>query len=60
MTVEMTFGVEWPFLWRLFNPLLQKKAFPRQSQDAWVKHNVEECGEFINFLPALYLQATGR
>ena len=58
MTVEMTFGAEWPLLWRFFNPLLHKKAFTADAADAWMQHNVEEIGELENFLPALYREAT--
>ncbi len=54
LRTEMDFGVQWPLLWRVFNPMLRSKALTPELIDAWIVHNVEECGETEKFLPRLY------
>jgi len=44
---------------RLLRPLVRTFAFPQDKGLAWVRHNVEEVGQFERFLPALYRQETG-
>lgn len=57
MTVELELGVEWPLVGGLFNRLLRRVAITPAFIDAWVVHNIEECGELPRFLPRL---ASGR
>ncbi|HMO56576.1 MAG TPA: hypothetical protein PKA05_19390 [Roseiflexaceae bacterium] len=44
-----------PMRWQ-FKPLsiLPRIALPNDMARAWLKHNVEEVGNFENFLPDLY------
>ncbi len=42
----------WSF--RLLSSLLQWLAFDKKHGEAWIKHNVEEVGQFEAFLPKLY------
>jgi hypothetical protein len=39
---------------RLINPLLRRFAFNEARGRAWIKHNIEEVGNFESFLPQLY------
>ena len=50
---SLTFGVKGR-LGRVVNPLLRKLFFDRKRGAAWIKHNVEEVGNFEFFLPALF------
>jgi hypothetical protein len=54
---SLTFGL--PGKPRL-NTLLRKLAFSLDKAHAWLRHNVEEVGNFEFFLPALYAAETGR
>lgn len=38
----------------LFNSAIRPRAFSEEKGRAWLKHNVEEVGNFEHFLPALY------
>jgi hypothetical protein len=42
---------------RLVNPLIRRFAFDESRGHAWIKHNIEEVGNFESFLPALYAEA---
>jgi hypothetical protein len=42
---------------RLVNPFIRRFAFDESRGLAWVKHNIEEVGNFESFLPALYTEA---
>jgi hypothetical protein len=44
---------------RYVRPVLEPLVFPSGQGEAWLRHNVEEVGNFENFLPALYRQETG-
>lgn len=44
-------------LGRLINPLIRKYMFDETRGRAWIKHNVEEVGNFEAFLPQLYAAA---
>lgn len=44
---------------RLVTPLVQRFAFDHAHGLAWLRHNVEEVGQFERFLPALYREETG-
>ena len=50
---SLTFGVKGR-LGRLVNPLLRKFFFDRRRGAAWIKHNIEEVGNFEFFLPELF------
>jgi hypothetical protein len=41
---------------RLINRIIQPIVFPRRKGVAWLKHNVEEVGNFQFFLPQMYEQ----
>lgn len=41
-------------LTRRINTLLQGREFPAERAHAWIRHNVEEVGNFEHFLPALH------
>lgn len=45
-------------LGRFINPLIRRFVFDRKRGDAWIKHNVEEVGNFESFLPKLYRENT--
>ena len=42
------------WLGRLINPLIRRFAFDEQRGHAWIRHNIEEVGNFESFLPRLY------
>lgn len=48
----------WSF--RLFRPLVERFIFDRDHGVAWIKHNIEEVGQFEAFLPGLYAAENGR
>lgn len=52
-------GTSHPLL-RFANPLLSRLAFDAEHGQAWLRHNVEEVGQFENFLPVLYRKEAGR
>lgn len=39
---------------RLINPLIRRFTFDAARGRAWIKHNIEEVGNFESFLPQLY------
>ncbi len=47
-------------LLRLATPLIARFAFTPEKGQAWLRHNVEEVGQFEHFLPHLYHEETGR
>lgn len=55
---SLTIGAAGP-LGRLINPLLRRFAFSEARGRAWIKHNIEEVGNFEAFLPALYAAEKG-
>ncbi len=46
-------------LGKIINPLIRKFVFDRKRGEAWIKHNIEEVGNFEFFLPDLYFSKTG-
>lgn len=44
---------------RVLTPLIQRLAFDHAHGMAWLRHNIEEVGQFEHFLPGLYRQETG-
>jgi hypothetical protein len=55
---RMTIGTEYPLLRGLFNHYLRPRVFSDEMARAWLKHNVEEVGNFEFFLPELYAANT--
>jgi hypothetical protein len=51
---RMELGAETPFGRLLFNRLIRPMFFSDEMGQAWLKHNVEEVGNFERFLPALH------
>lgn len=51
---RMQVGAENPIGKWLLNPLLHRLVFTREMGPAWLRHNVEEVGNFESFLPDLY------
>lgn len=46
--------------WRhVITPLMQRYGFSHDRGIAWLRHNIEEVGQFEHFLPGLYRQETG-
>jgi hypothetical protein len=50
---SLTIGAEGLF-GKLVNPLIRTFLFDEARGKAWIKHNIEEVGNFESFLPALY------
>jgi hypothetical protein len=42
------------FLGPIVNPLIRALAFDEARGRAWIKHNIEEVGNFEAFLPQLH------
>lgn len=58
---SITFGPDIPLLRPFFNAVIRPRVFSDDRARAWLKHNVEEVGNFEFFLPDLYArQAAGR
>src|SRR5262249_35967017 len=56
---SLTVGVEpAPLLGSLLNRMIRPWLFPEHMGRAWLKHNVEEVGNFEFFLPGLYRRET--
>jgi hypothetical protein len=53
---SLTVGVR-GVLGKVINPLLRRFAFDEQHGHTWIKHNIEEVGNFESFLPELYAEA---
>lgn len=45
-------------LGKIFNPLIKKFIFDEARGKAWIRHNIEEVGNFEFFLPKLYQRET--
>jgi hypothetical protein len=54
---ELLVGSSLPGIGRLVNALARWRLFPPEVGRAWLKHNVEEVGNFQFFLPQLYAEA---
>jgi hypothetical protein len=46
-----------PLVGGIVNSLARKRLFTNEIAQAWIKHNVEEVGNFQFFLPKLYAEA---
>lgn len=52
---RMMVGAHQPIAGTLFNTLIRPFLFPTPMATAWLKHNVEEVGNFEFFLPELFV-----
>jgi hypothetical protein len=50
---SLTVGAEGT-IGRLVNPVIRKLFFDEARGNVWIKHNIEEVGNFESFLPQLY------
>jgi DAPG hydrolase PhiG domain len=57
---ELVVGSALPGVGRLVNTLARRRLFPAEVGEAWLRHNVEEVGNFQFFLPELYEEARSR
>lgn len=51
---KMVIGTSKLYLSKIFNPYIRPLFFTKEMATAWLKHNVEEVGNFQFFLPELY------
>ncbi|WP_411821328.1 hypothetical protein [Leptospira sp. 'Mane'] len=45
--------------WKIFRPIIKTFVFSRARGIAWIRHNIEEVGQFEAFLPELYRKEIG-
>ena len=50
---SLTIGFASPWA-RPFNALIRRFVFDVERAQAWIRHNIEEVGQFERFLPALF------
>lgn len=55
---SLTVGLPWRWA-RPLNALLRRVVFDEAQGQAWIRHNIEEVGQFEAFLPALYAAEAG-
>ena len=55
---SLTVGAD-GFVGRMVNPLIRMFVFDEARGRAWIKHNIEEVGNFESFLPQLYAAEVG-
>jgi hypothetical protein len=53
----MRLGMEGPAWTQTFNRWVLPRKFPPEKAQAWLRHNVEEVGCFVDFLPSIYADA---
>ena len=53
---RLVIGVTTPIIRRIVNKFIRKKKFDLDKCEAWLKHNIEEVGNFQFFLPELYIE----
>jgi DAPG hydrolase-like protein len=53
---RLVIGTAAPLVGRAVNALIRRWAFTPEVGEAWLKHNVEEVGNFQFFLPRVYAQ----
>jgi len=51
---SITFGPDMPLLGAFFSNIVRPRVFPDDKARAWIKHNVEEVGNYEFILPDLY------
>jgi hypothetical protein len=54
--VENLIGVDWPLIGPWVNALLRRYVFSEGMLAEWERHQVEEVGLLVHFLPALHAQ----
>jgi hypothetical protein len=57
---SITFGPTQPIARALVNHFVRPRVFPEDKARAWLRHNVEEVGNFQFFLPGLYAREGAR
>jgi hypothetical protein len=57
---SITFGPTHPIARALVNHFVRPRVFPEDKARAWLRHNVEEVGNFQFFLPGLYAREGAR
>jgi hypothetical protein len=55
---SLTVGLASPWA-RSLNALMRRFVFDRARAKAWIRHNIEEVGQFERFLPALFALEAG-
>lgn len=55
-TVQATLGTDLPVLGTLLNAYLRHRVFTPEMIGEWTRHQIEEVGSLVHFLPALYQQ----
>lgn len=55
---SLTIGFASPWA-RPFNALIRRFVFDTDRARAWIRHNIEEVGQFERFLPALFASEAG-
>ena len=53
---RLIIGSTLPIIGRLLNFFVRRFVFTPPMLDRWLRHNVEEVGNFEHFLPSLYAQ----
>lgn len=56
-TNSLTVGIASPWAWPL-NLLIRRFVFDAGRAHAWIRHNIEEVGQFERFLPTLFIRET--
>ncbi len=51
---SITFGPDVPLLRAFFNRIVRPRGFPDDKARAWIRHNVEEVGNYEYILHELY------
>ncbi len=57
---DLHIGVDNLFGRYILNPIIRKRIFTKSMGRAWLRHNIEEVGNFEFFLPALYWSEKNR
>ena len=58
-TNSLTVGLKGVFS-RVVNPLIRRLVFDEARGRAWLKHNIQEVGNFEFFLPRLFAESAGK
>lgn len=57
--VHATLGSDVPLLGKLLNAYIRNRVFTPEMMAQWMRHQVEEVGSLVYFLPELYKQRSG-
>jgi hypothetical protein len=52
--VETVLGSNVPVIGGIINYFIQNKKFPPKAIKEWVRHQVEEVGSLVHYLPEIY------